>query len=88
MFIYTLKHFLVYDTLFIVYMSWCMYNAMFVSICVYAWQVLLLIETAIHVNDKIAKLSQSMCMCLCYDSHISGTSYIAVSLTLADAALE
>ena len=50
--------------------------------------IMLLIETAIHVHDKIAKLSQNMCMCLCYDSYIFGTSYIAVSLTLTDAALE
>ena len=48
--------------------------------------VMILIETAIHVHDKIAKLSQNMCMCLCYDSHIFGMSYIAVSSTLTDTA--
>ena len=49
--------------------------------------IMLLIETAIHVHDKIAKLSQK-CVCVCHDSHIFGMSYIAVSLTLADTALE
>ena len=66
--------------IYFVYMSWCMYNAMFMSICVYVWQVLynVIDRNSYTCTWQNCKAVTKMCMCLSRLSYIWYVIYCSI----------